>query len=200
LNFTETLDIKHRGGILVGLSKLPGDFCLMIIQCPGCVTSYRIKDMLPGQRDAHITCPKCACHFTLQAPHKPGDSPTVNAGAAVLLVDDAPFFREMIADLLMPLNLNLRCAVNANEALTALAQSSFVLMLIDLNLPDRNGLELIREIRCHPQGKNLRILAMSGVYRREQDGLEAIRAGADDFLNKSFRPEELRARVRKFLP
>jgi len=41
---------------------------------------------------------------------------------------------------------------------------------------------------------------MSGVYRREQDGLEAIRAGADDFLNKSFRPEELRARVRKFLP
>lgn len=172
----------------------------MIIQCPGCGTSYRIKDMLPGQRDAHITCPKCSCHFTLHAPLKSGDSPTISAGAAVLLVDDAPFFREMIVDLLVPLNLNLRLAANAEEALTQLNKNSFILLLIDLNLPDRNGLDLIREIRRHPQWQNLRIVAMSGVYRREQDALEAIRAGADDFLNKSFRPEDLRARVRKFIP
>lgn len=172
----------------------------MIIQCPGCTTSYRIKDMMPGQRDAHVTCPQCSCHFTLHAPQKTGDPPAVRAGAAVLLVDDAPFFREMIADLLVPLNLNLHFAATASEALAKLSKISFVLVLVDLNLPDRNGLELIREIRIYPPWKNLHIVAMSGVYRREQDALEAIRAGADDFQNKSFRPEDLRARVRKFLP
>lgn len=170
----------------------------MIIQCPGCDSRYRIKDMTPGQRDAHITCPKCACHFTLQAPNNPGEPPIVSIGARVLLVDDAPFFREMIADLLLPLNLNLHLAVNAEDALKQLNKYPFVLILVDLNLPDRHGLELIREIRNNSQWQNLRIIVMSGVYRREQDALEAIRAGADDFLNKSFRPEDLRARVRKF--
>lgn len=171
----------------------------MIIQCPECSARYRIKNMAPGRSEARLECSKCQCRFTLTAPRVAGESPTLRRGASVLMVDDAHFFREMLADLLQPLHLNLQLATNAAEALEWLRKKSFVLMLLDLNLPDKNGLELIQEIRGDEQLKETRILAMSGVYRREDDAMAAIRAGADSFINKSFRPEELRDKVKKFL-
>ena len=87
----------------------------------------------------------------------------------------------------------------STDALTALNETSCVLMLLDLNLPDKNGLDLITEIRAGGEFTNIRILAMSGVYRREDDAMDAIRAGADAFISKSFRPDDLRAKVKKLL-
>jgi len=171
----------------------------MILQCPNCATRYRIKEISPGRPAAKLICPNCRFHFTLIAPKDVGEAPTLLAGARVLLVDDANFFREMLADLLMPLNLNLRLAATAAEALQLLAQHPCDLMLLDLNLPDKNGLDLIREIRSNSHLAKTRILAMSGVFRREEDGMAAIRSGADAFINKSFRPEDLREKVRKLL-
>lgn len=172
----------------------------MIISCPDCTTRYRIKDMLPGRSDAHLVCPKCKFNFTLIAPQVEGAPPTIHSNARLLVVDDAIFFREMLVDLLMSLNLNMSLASNAAEALEQLLLGPCDLMLLDLNLPDRNGLELIADIRSDTRFSGTRILAMSGVYRREEDGMDAIRAGADGFLNKSFRPDDLREKVRKFLP
>lgn len=171
----------------------------MIIQCPECSSRYRLKDMPPGHAEARLKCPKCSCRFILTAPAVEGQPPTISRGASVLLVDDAHFFREMLADLLQPLNLNLQLAASAGEALEHLRGSDYNLMLLDLNLPDKNGLELITEIRADKQLQGTRILAMSGVYRREDDALEAIRSGADAFINKSFRPDELREKVKKLL-
>jgi predicted Zn finger-like uncharacterized protein len=172
----------------------------MILQCPDCTTRYRIKEMLPGRPDARLVCPNCKFHFTLIAPQVAGQPPTIHPSARVLVVDDAHFFREMLVDLLMPLNLNLCLAANASEALEQLQLKPCDLIVLDLNLPDKNGLELIAEIRAESSLGKTRILAMSGVYRREEDGMDAIRAGADGFLNKSFRPEDLREKVRKLLP
>ncbi len=172
----------------------------MIIQCPDCTTRYRIKHMAPGRPDARLVCPNCKFRFTLIAPQIEDQPPTIHSSALVLVVDDAHFFREMLVDLLMPLNLNLCLAANAAEALEQLQSKSFDLMILDLNLPDKNGLELIAEIRTDNSLSKTRILAMSAVYRHEEDGMDAIRAGADGFLNKSFRPEDLRAKVKKFLP
>lgn len=172
----------------------------MIIQCPACPTRYRIKDMAPGRSDAPLVCPNCKFHFTLIAPPAVGQPPTVRPGARVLVVDDAHFFREMLADLLIPLNLNLQLAATAAEALEQLQLHPCDLMILDLNLPDKNGLELIVELRAEKTFGKTRILAMSGVFRREEDSMDAIRAGADAFLNKSFRPDDLREKVRKLLP
>ncbi|WP_169513272.1 response regulator [Geopsychrobacter electrodiphilus] len=171
----------------------------MILQCPDCATRYRIKDMTPGRPAAKLICPNCSFHFTLIAPKAEGELPSIQSGARVLLVDDAHFFREMLADLLLPLNLNLLLAATAEDALMQLNQHPCDLMLLDLNLPDKNGRDLIREIRANSQIGKIRILAMSGVFRREEDGMDAIRAGADAFINKSFRPEDLREKVRKLL-
>lgn len=172
----------------------------MIIKCPNCTTRYRIKDMAPGRPDAPLTCPSCKYHFTLIAPQTEGQVPAIRPGARVLVVDDANFFREMLADLLSPLNLNLNLAATAAEALQQLQLQPCDLIILDLNLPDKNGLELIAEIRADKKLGKTRILAMSGVFRREEDSVEAIRAGADAFLNKSFRPDDLREKVRKLLP
>ena len=171
----------------------------MIISCPDCATRYRIKDMAPGRPDARLICPNCKIHFTLIAPQTEGLPPTIRASSKVLVVDDAHFFREMLVDLLMPLNLNLSSVANAAEALDQLQRQPYDLIVLDLNLPDKNGLDLIAEIRADSQLNKTRILAMSGVYRREADGIDAVRAGADSFLTKSFRPEELREKVRKLL-
>lgn len=172
----------------------------MIIQCPDCTTRYRLKDMAPGRPDARLVCPNCSFRFTLIAPQAEGQSATIRSGARVLIVDDAHFFREMLADLLIPLNLNLCLAATAAEAQEQLQKlQPFALIILDLNLPDKNGLVLIAEIRANNLLSKTQILAMSGVYRREADALDAIRAGADAFLNKSFRPEDLREKVRTLL-
>lgn len=171
----------------------------MIIQCPACPSRYRIKDVPPGHPDTHLQCPKCQCRFVLVAPTDVGAEPLVRLTYQVLIVDDARFFREMLADLLKPLRLNLQQAENAHDALTALKNNSYDLVLLDLNLPDKNGLELISELRADHQLEQTRVLAMSGVYRREGDAVEAIRAGADAFICKSFRPADLREKVKKLL-
>jgi CheY-like chemotaxis protein len=171
----------------------------MIIQCPDCKARYRIKDIEPGRPDARFSCPNCKSQLILVAPLAEGQEPTVYSRPHVLIVDDAHFFREMLCDLLMPLNLNLSLAVDAADALKQLNLKIYDLILLDLNLPDRNGLDLIADIRKIKNLANIRILAMSGVFRREEDGMDAIRAGADGFLSKSFRPDDLREKVKKLL-
>ena len=171
----------------------------MIIQCPECKSRYRIKEIDPGRPDARFSCPSCKSQLVLVSPVSTGQQPTILSRPKILIVDDALFFREMLVDLLMPLNLNLSLAADAAEALAYLNKKSCDLVLLDLNLPDRNGLELITDIHAINAHTKPLILAMSGVYRREEDGTEAIRAGADGFLSKSFRPDELREKIKKLL-
>ncbi len=65
-------------------------------------------------------------------------------------------------------------------------------LLLDVHLGDRNGVELIRQIRHSPDLKNLRVVMTSGIDKTE----ECLAAGADDFLLKPFMPEELIQKIR----
>ncbi|MCF6180170.1 MAG: response regulator [Geopsychrobacter sp.] len=155
--------------------------------------------MSPGHPGAHLNCPKCHRYFSIIAPTSKGEPPTIKPGPKVLIVDDARFFREMLVDLLQPLNLNLFLAETAASALEQLQTENPDLVMLDLNLPDQNGLEVIARIRADDRFKAIKILAMSGVYRREDDAMDAIRTGADAFINKSFRPDDLRNKIEKLL-
>ncbi|WP_303721082.1 response regulator [Malonomonas rubra] len=73
------------------------------------------------------------------------------------------------------------------------------MLISDINLPDKNGLDLIREIRSTEKYTDLVILCVSGVYRKDYGAKMAIRAGADDFISKSFQPPELTERIDKLL-
>ncbi len=117
----------------------------------------------------------------------------------VLVVDDSKFFRELIVDVLQPLALEFCLAGDGVEALEELRKGPFDLVMLDLNLPRLNGYELISAIRNDAALKTTTLLAMSGVFRKETDVARVVQAGADDFINKSFKPEQLQERVRNLL-
>ena len=108
----------------------------------------------------------------------------------ILMVDDARFFRELMTDLLKERDVRVLTADNAADATRLLRVNTVDLLIVDINLPDKNGLDLIREIRLEDRFSELAILCISGVYRKEDDAIKALRAGADDFITKPPNPQE----------
>jgi predicted Zn finger-like uncharacterized protein len=182
----------------------------MTIQCPDCGVSYRIDPSRVRKSVAKVKCPQCAAVFEVvlrgaqaeppaAAPASVGAGADLSPAADVLIVDDSRFFRELVADVLKPLHLGFRMAGDGAEALQLIRQKRPALVILDLNLPGMSGYELIRSVRMDPALDKLRLLAMSGVYRKEADAVEVQAAGADDFISKSFKPEQLQLRVKKLL-
>ena len=170
----------------------------MIIQCPECQSRYRTRVLPEGQSSVQVKCPKCNHQFLVRHEH-PDEASDLGAKKTLLMVDDARFFRELMLDLLEDRKADLLTADNAQEAWDILQQRPVDLLIVDINLPDKNGLDLIREIRSVEKLAKLPILCISGVYRKDDDAMMAIRAGADDFISKSFKPHELNERIDKLL-
>ena len=185
----------------------------MIIQCPQCRTRYNVDDKKISQEKHQVECKACSHVFLVTGESGDGTqdvvertvSPGKNAAGippkvkSVLVVDDSKFFLEMIADILEPLHVNLLVATDGLEALDVMKKKSPDLVLLDLNLPKKNGFEVIREVRSNPALKDICLLAMSGVYHKEVDAAEAKKVGANDFIKKSFKPEELQQFVKMWL-
>ncbi|RME40217.1 MAG: response regulator [Deltaproteobacteria bacterium] len=163
----------------------------MVISCPECQARYRIDPSGVKKKVARVRCPKCGCGFEVNLARR--ERPLV------LIVDDANFFRQVVLDILSPLDLDIIKAGDGDEALRLIRQEHPDLVILDLKLPGRDGHSLIREIRADPAIAGIRLLAMSSVFRSEDEVRRVMAAGADDFLNKSFRPEQLLARVRTLL-
>lgn len=168
----------------------------MIIQCPACKTRYRTRGLGVGQAALQVSCPQCAHRFLVEPA---GSIEQKSAKTTILMVDDARFFRELLLDLLKGRGANLLTADTAEAAWTLLHKQPVDLLIADINLPDKSGLELIRDLRAEQKLNKLKILCISGVYRQDDDAINAIRAGADDFISKSFKPDELWARIDKLL-
>ena len=169
----------------------------MIIQCPECASRYRSKVLSENHSSVQVKCPKCSHQFIVHPEESSAGKPLQKS--TILMVDDARFFRELMLDLLEGRDANLLTADNAEEAYRLLQKHPVDLLIVDINLPDKNGLDLIREIRAEQKLAGLAILCISGVYRKDDDAIKAIRAGADDFISKSFKPHELNERVDKLL-
>lgn len=171
----------------------------MIIQCPHCAARYRIDPDKVPKDQARAKCPKCASVFQVDLLAGAGAEPAAEAAKTVLVVDDSKFFRELILDVLRPLALTFLTAADGSEALQTIRRERPDVVILDLHLPVKSGYELLREVRADESLKGIRLLAMSGVFRTEADAAEVRLAGADDFLHKSFKPEELRRRVTRLL-
>ena len=116
----------------------------------------------------------------------------VSSEPLVLIVDDeAPILRFLRASL-----LNERCrvveAATGAEALEKVAAHRPDVVVLDLGLPDRDGIAVIREVR---EWSQVPIVVLS-VRDRENDKVAALEAGADDYLTKPFGVGELMARLR----
>ena len=186
----------------------------MQIECPGCGSRYRMNPDSAGRTSGRVRCPKCSKLFTVDLstsaalPTTPpatvnAATATPGAGAAqgaatILVVDDARFFRELIVDVLQPLECRVLTAADAESALDLARRERPELVILDLNLPGMNGYDLTRALRSE-FGAGIKLLAMSGVFRKDEEIIDVSKAGADDFTSKSFKPAAFLARVRKLL-
>lgn len=115
----------------------------------------------------------------------------------VLIVDDEPAVREMLAVALEMAGFEVKEADDASAALHQVASSLPDLMLIDWMMPQVSGLELCRRLRRNPDTANIPLILLTA--RGEEDakitGLEV----ADDYITKPFSPRELVARLKAIL-
>ena len=112
--------------------------------------------------------------------------------ATILVVDDEPQLRRAMRATLTDLGYSVLEARSGEEALEVLRHPTADLILLDLNMPGIGGLETCRAIR---ETSDLPIIVLS-VRNTERDKVEALDAGADDYVTKPFGIQELLARIR----
>lgn len=113
-------------------------------------------------------------------------------GIRVLVVDDEPAILATVAPLLRSRGYEVSTAMGGRAALDLIARESPDVIILDLGLPDIDGVEVCRLIR---DGNQTPILVLSA-RGSEPDKVAALDAGADDYVTKPFGAEELLARVR----
>lgn len=115
--------------------------------------------------------------------------------ADILIIDDEPQIRKLLRITLESESYTVHEAVNAKEGLILAANHPPALILLDLGLPDKNGHHVLRELR-HWYNNPIIILS---VQNGEEDIVQALDKGANDYLVKPFRTGELLARIRSAL-
>jgi len=113
----------------------------------------------------------------------------------VLVVDDEPQIRRVLRSTLAARGYEVQDAPTGEDALAAIRQSRFDLILLDVNMPGIGGLEACREIRA----ASAVAIIMLTVSDSEIDKVDALDAGADDYVTKPFGMPELLARIRAAL-
>ncbi|OYU97029.1 MAG: two-component system response regulator [Bacteroidetes bacterium B1(2017)] len=100
-----------------------------------------------------------------------------------------------ILDFYFNKNYNVVAKQNGKEALEWMQQGVIPDVIIaDVNMPEINGLEFIRQIRSSGFFKDVPLIMLSG-NEGSSDKIKCLKAGADDYLIKPFNPEELEARI-----
>jgi two-component system KDP operon response regulator KdpE len=113
----------------------------------------------------------------------------------ILVVDDEPSILATLTPLLRARGYDVHTATSGHAALDAVDRYAPQLVVLDLGLPDLEGVEVCRRIR---EGRSTPILVLSA-RGAEKDKVAALDAGADDYVTKPFSAEELLARVRAAL-
>jgi two-component system response regulator PhoP len=103
----------------------------------------------------------------------------------ILLVDDDVFVRQSIGMAIAAYNLRVTEAGSAADSLELLKEYVFDCAVIDVGMPEIDGIELCRRIRAMSEIKPFPILILSG-YADTKTSEEALKAGANDFLTKPF--------------
>ena len=114
-------------------------------------------------------------------------------GIRVLVVDDEPAIRRALRPPLAELGFQVAEASRGEEALQALRAAQYDAVLLDINMPGIGGIETLRRIRAF--APRLPVLMLT-VRDEEEDKVQALDMGADDYVTKPFSTRELVARIR----
>jgi two-component system, OmpR family, KDP operon response regulator KdpE len=114
------------------------------------------------------------------------------SGARILVVDDEPQIRRVMKSALTKQGYFVADARSGDEALERIRQDRFDLIVLDRNMPGMSGLEVCHQVR---PTSDVAIIMLT-VRKQESEKIEALDAGADDYVTKPFSMPELLARIR----
>jgi two-component system KDP operon response regulator KdpE len=126
-------------------------------------------------------------------PHFSSNSSVAPSSGSILIVDDDASVRRALHITLQTLGFSTSEASGGEEALMLVRTTPFEVVLLDMNLPGLDGLEICRQLR---QLLPRIAILMLTVRDSEDDKVQALEAGADDYVTKPFHIRELTARVR----
>ena len=117
----------------------------------------------------------------------------------VLVVDDNEDNLALLAFLVEQLNCALLTAINGKTALDLAQQFQPMLILLDMMLPDMDGMEVVSRIRQNPLTKGIPVIAVTALARPE-DREQMLSAGCNEYVSKPFFVDEMEALLYRYLP
>jgi len=118
--------------------------------------------------------------------------------ARILVVEDDADIQQLVSYNLLKSGLNVSCADSGEEALQILDREQIDLIILDLMLPDKDGMEVCTILREKPDKGDLPIIMLTA-RSEEDDIITGLACGADDYVTKPFSPRVLIARVQALL-
>ncbi len=117
-----------------------------------------------------------------------------NSGCTILVIDDSRFMCKYLQNILNVHNYNVITALNAQEGLEALQKHHINVVILDMELPDKHGLDFLREMKEEKEFCHIPVIVLSGTNNPEIVR-SSLKAGASDFIKKPFNTEELTLKV-----
>jgi len=132
--------------------------------------------------------------FVIQEIDKTVKAINENTNYTILVVDDSSVVRRQITMLLQPRNYKISAVVDGAAALESINTKKFDLILLDLELPDMNGEDILKYLRKNSATAQIPVFILTGTYNAATVG-RLIKQGANEFFLKPFIPEELLLKI-----
>ncbi len=117
----------------------------------------------------------------------------------ILTVDDKPENLYALTKILRNLDVEIHQATSGNEALSLTLKNEYCLAIVDIQMPEMDGYELVELLRGNPATATLPVIFISAIYSDDYHHRKGYDAGAVDFLSKPFVPDILLSKVKVFL-
>jgi len=113
-----------------------------------------------------------------------------------MIADDEKAVHRVLERILKDCPYRLQSAYSAQEVLETARSNRPDIIMLDVNMPGKNGLEVLHDLRHDPMTQDIRVILMSG-YPGFSDQVDSVSGTIDDFIHKPFESQELKARLRK---